>query len=91
MTFEERYSENPDFWYCLHDMQNISKVLQTRGNDADLETSIHLYGGLWAIAWIANVDIHESPTALSKLWANTLEGATRLPALIPPMKPSSAS
>ena len=23
MTFEERYSENPEFWSCLDDMSNI--------------------------------------------------------------------
>lgn len=90
MTFEERYSENPDFWHCLHDMQNISKVLQTRSNAADRDTSIHLYGALWAIVWIANTGIHESLSALNKLWENTLDGTDRLPALIP-LVPSSAS
>jgi hypothetical protein len=76
MTFDERYGEDPDFWQCLHDMENIGEHLRDEGN------SIHVHAAIWAIRWIAHVDDHRSFSALYKLWDNMIERENRLPPIV---------
>jgi len=77
MTFDERYGDEPDYYYCHRDMMNIADTLTDKADAAWMR------GALWACHYWSVVTSDTCINVLDKLWENMrLDDAKRLPGLV---------